>query len=188
MRDQAEKQRLYKEIWTRVARQGALRWVIAVGSGAPIGWPGAHLDGRARRAGTGAHPRAGADRVEPESDRSLGQYPQGERRGGRGDHAELVRQGQRRTTSPASYPPHTTRIRTKIKIRKNPRKKSRCCGAIRTRWPTWLTRFSSSTSTRRASSPGRRRTTRARHKLAAWWTSSRKPPGRASNRIPFRNP
>ena len=35
-----------------MARQGPLRWVIAVGSGAPVGWPGADLDGRARRAGT----------------------------------------------------------------------------------------------------------------------------------------
>ena len=53
----------------RVARQGPLRWVIAVGSGAPVGWPGADLDGSAHRVGAGAHPRAGADRVEPEPDR-----------------------------------------------------------------------------------------------------------------------
>ena len=28
-----------------MARQGPLRWVIALGSGAPVGWPGADLDG-----------------------------------------------------------------------------------------------------------------------------------------------
>ena len=39
------------------------------------------------RAGTGAHPRAGADRFEPEPDRPLGEHPQGERRGGGGDRA-----------------------------------------------------------------------------------------------------
>ena len=33
----------------RVARQGALRRLDAVGSGAPVGWPGAHLDRGARR-------------------------------------------------------------------------------------------------------------------------------------------
>ena len=52
-----------------MARQGALRWVIAVGSGPPVSWPGADLDSRARRAGTRAHAGAGADRVEPEPDR-----------------------------------------------------------------------------------------------------------------------
>ena len=45
-------------------------------------WTVAHAE-----LGTGAHPRAGADRVEPESDRPLGQYPQGERRGAGGDRA-----------------------------------------------------------------------------------------------------
>ena len=30
-----------------MARQGPLRWFIAVGSGAPVSWPGADLDGRA---------------------------------------------------------------------------------------------------------------------------------------------
>ena len=32
-------------------------------------------------------PGDGADRLEPEPDRSLGEHPQGERRGGRGDRA-----------------------------------------------------------------------------------------------------
>ena len=34
----------------RVARQGPLRWAIAFGSGTPVGWPGADLDGRAHGA------------------------------------------------------------------------------------------------------------------------------------------
>ena len=59
----------------RVAREGALRRVNAVGSGAPVGGPGAHLDRGARRCGARAHPRAGADRGEPEPDRPLGPIP-----------------------------------------------------------------------------------------------------------------
>ena len=39
------------------------------------------------RTWTVAHAGAGADRVEPEPDRPLGQYPQGERRGAGGGHA-----------------------------------------------------------------------------------------------------
>ena len=34
----------------RVARQGACGWVIAVGSGAAVAWPCAHLDRGAHRA------------------------------------------------------------------------------------------------------------------------------------------
>ena len=56
-----------------MAREGALRKVDAVGSGAPVGWPGAHLDRGARRGGARADPRAGADRGEPEPDRPVGQ-------------------------------------------------------------------------------------------------------------------
>ena len=56
-----------------MAREGALRRVDAVGSGAPVGGPGAPLDRGARRGGARAHPRAGADRGEPEPDRPLGQ-------------------------------------------------------------------------------------------------------------------
>ena len=40
-----------------------------------------------RQSRAGAHPGAGTDRLEPEPDRPLGQYPQGERRGGGGDRA-----------------------------------------------------------------------------------------------------
>ena len=64
-------------------RQGPLRWVIALGPGAPIGWPGADLDGRARRAGARAHPLSGADRLEPEPGRPLGRGGGGGRASGR---------------------------------------------------------------------------------------------------------
>ena len=54
-----------------MAREGALCRVDAVGSGAPVGGPGAPLDRGARRGGARADPRAGADRGEPEPDRPL---------------------------------------------------------------------------------------------------------------------
>ena len=41
----------------------------------------AHLDRSRRQSRAGAHAGAGADRVEPEPDRPLGEHPQGERRG-----------------------------------------------------------------------------------------------------------
>ena len=53
--------------------------------GAPVDWPGADVDRGARRGRARAHPRVGAPRQQPEPDRSLGQHPQGGRRGGRGD-------------------------------------------------------------------------------------------------------
>ena len=45
-----------------MAREAKLRRVDAVGSGAPVGGPGAPLDRGTRRGGARAHPRAGADR------------------------------------------------------------------------------------------------------------------------------
>ena len=89
----------------RVAREGALRRVDAVGSGAPVGGPGAPLDRGARRCGARAHPRAGADRGEPEPDRPLGQYLQSERRGRRdrrppGRHRAGAHGAGRRRSSP----------------------------------------------------------------------------------------
>ena len=46
----------------RVARQGALRRLDPVGSGAPLGRPGAYLDRAARRGGARAHAGGGARR------------------------------------------------------------------------------------------------------------------------------
>ena len=60
------------------------------------------------------------------------------------------RRQQQLTTSPASHSPHTNTTRIRSGNRKRTRKKSKSCGAIRTRWPPWPTRLSSSTSTRRA--------------------------------------
>ena len=107
----------------------------------------------------GAHPLSGADRLEPEPDRPLGEYPQAERRGaGSGRASGRHRAGARHVdraggtammikflargnrvssgggehTSPASKTSPPNRIRTGS--RRRTRKKSKCCGAIRTRW------------------------------------------------------
>ena len=166
----------------------------------------ADLDRSAHRTGARAHPRAGSDRVEPEPDRPLGQYPQGERRGAGGGRASgrhragtrhfdraggtamMIKFLARGTGSAATATDYLTREQLPAHEHdqdqdpaKNP-EEVKVLRAIRTRWPLWPIRFSSSTSTRRASSRGYRRTTRAMRRLAVWWTSSRKPPGLGWNR------
>ena len=58
-----------------MARQGALRRLDAVGSGAPVARPVAHLDRAARRGRARAHPGGGAHREQPQPDRPGGPIP-----------------------------------------------------------------------------------------------------------------
>ena len=92
-----------------VARQDALRGLDAVGSGAPLRWPGAHLDRGARRGRARAHPRAGAHREQPEPDRPVGQYPQDGHRGRRGDRPPDRHRAGARGAGPRA--PTTPRLR-----------------------------------------------------------------------------
>ena len=67
------------EAESRVARQGALRGLDAVGSRAPVGWPGAHLDlahTEVERERTRQVARIGNNLNQTAR---LGQYPQGGR-------------------------------------------------------------------------------------------------------------
>ena len=83
-----------RDVWVKIRASEAERaeWhakarsagVGAVGSGAPVGWPGAPLDRGARRGGARAHPADRAHRQQPEPARTLGQHLQGRSRGRRG--------------------------------------------------------------------------------------------------------
>ena len=195
-----------REVWVKIRASQAERadWhakvrsvrFIAVGSGAPVGWAGAHLDGRARELERERTPRAGADRFEPEPDRPLGQYPQGERRGAGGGRASgrhragarhfdrqwgtamMIKFLARGTGSAGAAADYLTREKLPAHGQDPGPGRSQSAAGQSTpkwpQWPPWPMRFSSSISTRRASSPGHRRTTRAMRKLAAWWPSSRK--------------
>ena len=153
----------------RVAREGALRRVDAVGSGAPVGWPGAHLDRPGGRGRARAHPAGGAHQQQPQPDPPAGPTPSPRKpRPSRSSPTWSPSSGRSRRWPPSGSPtpmhikflargtgsaPGGGRLPPRSSERGTQRSSCarawRSSGGIPIRWPRWPTRWRS-TSTPRA--------------------------------------